>query len=116
MTPTDLITAFFAVGQRLAGQIQPYALHLLYLLTFIELITIGLTWMMGSDDLAEAPWRILRLIFTSFFAFWWIENAWALGLALIGSFDQIGRNLANAPGGLIPGQFFDVAIRITKIL
>jgi P-type conjugative transfer protein TrbL len=116
MTPKALIDAFFNTGQILADLIQPYALHLLYLLIFIEVCTIGITWMMGSDDVAEAPWRILRLVFSGMFAWWWIQNAWPLGMDLIGSFDQIGRNISNTPDGLSPAQFFDIGLRIAKLL
>jgi hypothetical protein len=116
MTPQQLIDAFFDTGQHLTALVAPYALHLLYLLILVELLTLAIAWMMGSDDPFEFPWRILRLIFTGMFAYWWLINAWTLGLSLIGSFDQIGRNISNTPGGLAPSQFFNVGLRIAKIL
>lgn len=116
MTPQDLIAAFFDSGLHLAAQIAPYSLHLLYLLVLIEILTIALSWMMGNNDPPELLWRICRLIFTGGFSYWWLGSAWALGRDLIGSFDQIGRNIANAPNGLQPSQMFDVWLRIAKIL
>ena len=116
MTPQDLIAAFFDSGLHLAAQIAPYSLHLLYLLALVEIITIGLNWMMGNNDPPELLWRICRLIFTGGFSYWWLGSAWALGRDLIGSFDQIGRNIANTPNGLMPSQMFDVWLRIAKIL
>jgi P-type conjugative transfer protein TrbL len=116
MTPQAFIDAFFNTGQIMAGQVQPYAMHLLGLLVLVEVLTIAITWMMGSDDPPEIAWRIIRLLFYGGFGFWWLTSAFALGTTVIGSFDQIGRNIANAPGGLAPSQFFDIAIRLVKIL
>jgi hypothetical protein len=117
MNPQDLIAAFFNTGQIMAGQIQPYARSLIGLLILVEVLTIAITYMMAdSDNPPAALWAIVRLLFTGGFGFWWIINAWVLGLDVIGSFDQIGRNLGGAPNGLEPSQFFDIAIRITKIL
>lgn len=116
MNPQDLLDAFHDTGLHLASFMAPYSLHLLYLLILTEIITIGITWMMGSDDPPELVWRIGRLIFSGGFAWWWLVNAFPLGTSLIGSFDQIGRIIANAPAGLAPSQFFDVGLRIAKIL
>jgi hypothetical protein len=82
----------------------------------VEIITIGLTWMMNNDDSPELAWRIVRLILTGGFAYWWIENAWALGMTLMGSFDQLGREISNTPGGLTPLSFINVALSIVKTL
>jgi hypothetical protein len=117
MTPQTIITNFFGIGQLLAFQLRPYAMHLLGILILVEIATISVSYMTrGADEPSEAPWQIVRLLFTGGFGFWWLENSWVLGTTLIGSFDQMGRNIAGAPGGLSPSSFFDISIRIIKIL
>lgn len=115
MVPSNILTAYFDMGQRLAGQITPYALHLLYLLLIVETATIGLTYMMGSDDPPELLWRLARLVFTGGFAWWWIVNSWALGLSVLGGFNHIGVALTGNPN-LNPSTFLNVAIELGKIL
>ena len=117
MTPQSIIDAFFNIGELLAGQMQPYAIHLWGLLVLVEIATIAISYMIGdSDNPPAVGWSIVRLLFTAGFGYWWITSSFTLGTTVIGSFDQIGRNLANGPGGLAPSQFFDTAIRIVKIL
>jgi P-type conjugative transfer protein TrbL len=115
MIPSDIFTAYFNMGQILAGKITPYALHLLYLLLIVETVTIGVTYVMGSDDPPELLWRLLRLIFTGGFAYWWIVNSWALGLSALGGFNEIGVALTGNPK-LTPTAFINVAVQLGKIL
>jgi hypothetical protein len=115
MIPSDIFTAYFDMGQVLAAKITPYALHLLYLLLIVETVTIGVTYVMGSDDPPELLWRLLRLIFTGGFAYWWIVNSWALGLSALGGFNEIGVALTGKPN-LTPSTFINVAVQLGKIL
>jgi len=116
MIPSDIFATFRDIGFRAATLITPFSLHLLYLLLLIEVLTIGITWMMGSnDDHPEILWRIVRLLFTGGFAFWWLENAWHLGIVVIGSFDMIGQRLSSQPD-LTPMAFINTAIAIGKTL
>ena len=115
MFPIDIFNAFFNQGQHLAAVTAPYAMHLLYLLLIIETATIAITYMMGSDDLPEIGWRIIRLLFTAGFSYWWLSNTWALGMDVLGSFHMLGQQVSNVRD-LTPSQFFDVGWQIAKIL
>lgn len=115
MTPTNIFTAFYDQGGTLAAQITPYALHLLWLLLFIEVGTIAITWMRGNDDIPDLLWRVVWLLFSSAIAFWWIDNSWALGKIVLGSFNMIGTNITGVPE-LTPSQFLDAASQIFKLL
>lgn len=115
MTPNNIYSAYVAVGQHYAILTQPYALHFLYLLATVELATIGLTYMMGSDDMPELAWRIVRWIFTTGFAFWWIENNWWLAMTVLGSFNQLGSNITGIKD-LTPSGFIAVGTSIGHTL
>lgn len=115
MVPTDIFTAYYNAAQHYAALITPYALHLLWMLGFIETVTIGITHVMDHDDAATLIWRIVRLVFTYFFALWWIENSWYLGLEVLGSFDQLGRDITGQPG-LTPMVFITSATQLAKML
>ncbi len=56
MSPTNIFTAFYDQGGNLAALITPYALHLLYLLLFVEVGTTSITWMRGNDDIPDLLW------------------------------------------------------------
>ena len=75
-SPTDIFTAYFTASQHYSAAVIPYALDLFAGLTLVEVVTVALTYMMNSDDLPELGWRIVRLLFTSGFAYWWIINSW----------------------------------------
>jgi type IV secretion system protein TrbL len=111
----DIYTPYFDASQHWAAVITPYAVHLLYLLLLLEIVTIGLTWMMGSDDPPELLWRLVRLVFTGGFAYFWIYNAWTLGLTVIGSFNELGVILTGQPG-LTPIAFMRSALRLSQLL
>jgi len=111
----NIYTPYFDASQHWAAVITPYAVHLLYLLLLLEIVTIGLTWMMGSDDPPELLWRIVRLVFTGGFAYFWIYNAWTLGLTVIGSFNELGVILTGQPG-LTPIAFMRSALRLSQLL
>src|SRR5713101_2524319 len=116
MNPSDIFTAYFAQGQHLAALVTPYAMHLLYLLVFVEVLTISITYMMGgSENPSELLWQIGRLLFTGGFAYGWLVNCWALGVTVLGSFNQLGQNITGVPG-LTPSAFISVATQICKIL
>jgi hypothetical protein len=115
MTPLNIFTAFYDQGGNLAALMTPYALRLLYLLLFVEVGTIAITWMRGNDDNPDLLWRLVYLLFSSAFAFWWIADSWALGNIVLGSFHLIGQNISGAPD-LTPSQFLDVAGQIFQIL
>jgi P-type conjugative transfer protein TrbL len=112
----DIYTPYFDASQHYTAIITPYAVHLLYVLILLELTTIGLTWMAGSnDDPPEILWRLVRLIFTGGFAYWWIYNAWTLGMIVIGSFNQLGVVLTGQPG-LTAIAFLRSALRLSQLL
>jgi P-type conjugative transfer protein TrbL len=113
--PNDIFTAYFNAAAHYAPLITVYAMHLWWLLTLLELIVIGITWMMGSDDLPEACWRIVRWIFTAGFAYWWIQQSWVLGLTVLGSFNQLGVELTGQPS-LAPMAFIQSATNIAKLI
>lgn len=71
--------------------------------------------MRGNDDLPDLLWRIVYLLFSAGFAFYWITNSWTLGKIVLGSFNSIGQGITHVPE-LTPSQFFDAAIKITKML
>jgi hypothetical protein len=96
VTPLNIFTAFYDQGGNLAALITPYALRLLYLLLFVEVGTIAITWMRGNDDIPDLLWRLVYLLFSSAFAFWWITDSWALGKIVLGSFHLIGQNISGA--------------------
>jgi hypothetical protein len=48
--PSDILDAYRLLGQQLAGQIAPCALHLLYALLTIEVLVIAVTYMLDSDE------------------------------------------------------------------
>jgi P-type conjugative transfer protein TrbL len=115
VNPNDIYTAYFNAGQHYAAVIQPYALHLLGLLILMELVTIGITYMMNSDDMPELCWRICRLVFTSGFAYWWLIQAWTLALIVVGSFDQLGQTLSGL-SNLTPMHILEQAINLCKVI
>jgi TrbL/VirB6 plasmid conjugal transfer protein len=115
MSPINIFTAFYDQGGNLAALITPYALRLLYLLLFVEVGTIAITWMRGNDDIPDLLWRLVYLLFSSAFAFWWISDSWTLGKIVLGSFHMIGQNISGAPD-LTPSQFLDIAGQIFQIL
>ena len=115
MPPSTIFTNFFAIGERLAGAVAPYSLRLLWLLGLIELVTIAITYMMESDNPSEIGWRIVRLGFTFGFAWWWLTNAWTLGITVLGSFDAIGQGVTGL-SGLNPSQFWAASWGIFKLL
>ncbi len=115
MSPTNIFTAFYDQGGNLAALITPYALHLLYLLLFVEVGTTSITWMRGNDDIPDLLWRLVYLVFSTAFAFWWITDSWTLGKIVLGSFHMIGQNISGAPD-LTPSTFLDVAGQIFQIL
>jgi type IV secretion system protein VirB6/type IV secretion system protein TrbL len=115
MNLEDIFTPYFQGAQHYVGVITPYALHLLYLMFLVEVITIAITYMMGSDDPPELLWRIIRLIFTGGFGYYWIVNAWALGLTVLGSFDQLGVILTGQPN-LTPMAFIKTALRLSELI
>ena len=115
MNPTNVFTTFFNQGGNLAALITPYALHLLYLLLFIEVGTIAITWMRGNDDVPDLLWRVVYLLFSSAFAFWWITNSWTLGKIVLGSFHMIGQDITGVPD-LTPSKFLDVAGQIFHLM
>jgi hypothetical protein len=115
MKPINIFTTFYDQGGQLATQITPYALHLLWLLIFVEVATIAITWMRGNDDISDLLWRVVYLLFSSAFAFWWIDNSWALGMTVLGSFHMLGQNITGVPE-LTPSQFLDVAGQIFQLL
>jgi hypothetical protein len=86
VTPLNIFTAFYDQGGNLAALITPYALRLLYLLLFVEVGTIAITWMRGNDDIPDLLWRLVYLLFSSAFAFWWVTDSWALGKIVLGAF------------------------------
>jgi P-type conjugative transfer protein TrbL len=112
---TTIFTAYINAGQHYAALTVPYALDLLKLLVFIELITIGLTYVMDSDDPPVLLWRIVRLLFTSGFAYWWITQAWTLGIIVVGSFNQLGQNLTGLPD-LTPMHFLQIGTNLAKVI
>jgi P-type conjugative transfer protein TrbL len=113
--PTDIFDAYFGASQHYAALITPYAMHLLYALILLEITTIGVSWMMGSDDLPELLWRIVRLVFTGGFAWWWVTNSWNLGLIVLGSFNQLGFDLTGIPG-LTPMALIRTAAHIASMI
>jgi P-type conjugative transfer protein TrbL len=115
MFPTDIYTSYFNAAQHYAAVITPYAQHLVYVLILLELTTIGITWMMGSDDPPEFAWRIVRLAFTGGFALWWVSNSWNLGLIILGSFNQLGFDLTGVPG-LTPMAIIRTAAHISGMI
>ncbi len=115
MTPVNIFTAFYDQGANLATLVTPYSLRLLYLLLFVEVGTIAITWMRGNDDIPDLLWRLVYLVFSTAFAFWWITDSWTLGKIVLGSFHMIGQNISGAPD-LTPSQFLDVAGQIFQIL
>lgn len=115
MNPTNIFTAFYDQGSRLAAQMAPYAIHLLWLLLFVEVATTAITWMRGNDDIPDLLWRVIYLLFSSAFAFWWITDSWTLGTIVLGSFHMIGQNISGT-SDLTPSQFLDVAGQIFQIL
>jgi P-type conjugative transfer protein TrbL len=114
-SPVDIFTAYFNAAQHYAPLITPYALRVWFSLTLIELITISLTWMMGSDDPPEILWKLVRWIFLAGFAYWWITNSWTLGLTVLGSFNQLGVDLTGQPN-LAPMAFIHTATSLAKML
>ncbi len=115
MNPTNIFTAFYNQGGNLAALITPYSLRLLYLLLFVEVATIAITWMRGNDDIPDLLWRVVYLLFSTGFAFWWITNSWTLGKVVLGSFHMIGQNISGVPD-LTPSSFLDVAGQIFNTL
>jgi hypothetical protein len=115
MTPTNIFTTFYNMGGTLAAQMTPYSLNLFYFLILVEIATISITWMRGNDDIPDLLWRIVYLLFTSAFAFWWITDSWTLGKTVLGSFNSIGENITHVPM-LTPSQFFDATVQIVKML
>jgi hypothetical protein len=115
MSPLNIFTTFFNQGANLAALIIPYSLHLLWLLIFVEVAAIAITWMRGNDDIPDLLWRLVYLLFSSAFAFWWIDNSWTLGKIVLGSFHMIGQNISGA-ADLTPSQFLDIAGQIFQIL
>ena len=115
MVPLNIFTTFFDQGGNLAELITPYALRLLYLLLFVEVGTIAITWMRGNDDIPDLLWRVVYLLFSSAFAFWWIDNSWTLGKIVLGSFHMIGQNITGVPD-LTPSKFLDIAGEIFQLL
>ena len=115
MVPLNIFTTFFDQGGNLAELITPYALRLLYLLLFVEVGTIAITWMRGNDDIPDLLWRVVYLLFSSAFAFWWIDNSWTLGKIVLGSFHMIGQNITGVPD-LTPSKFLDIAGQIFQLL
>lgn len=115
MKLVDIFTAYFQASQHYVVLITPYALHLWWLLMVLELATIGITWMMGSDDPPELLWRVARWIFTGGFAYWWIVNAWPLGITILGSFNELGVNLTGMPN-LAPYTFLKTALRMCELI
>ena len=114
-SPTDIFTAYFTASQHYSAAVIPYALDLFAGLTLVEVVTVALTYIMNSDDLPELGWRIVRLLFTSGFAYWWIINSWTLGLTVLGSFNQLGVELTGQPS-LAPIAFIHTATAIAKML
>jgi TrbL/VirB6 plasmid conjugal transfer protein len=115
MVPLNIFTTFFDQGGNLAELITPYALRLLYLLLFVEVGTMAITWMRGNDDIPDLLWRVVYVLFSSAFAFWWIDNSWTLGKIVLGSFHMIGQNITGVPD-LTPSKFLDIAGQIFQLL
>lgn len=115
MTPDHIFAIFRLIGQNLTTLITPYALHTLFLLGLIELITVGVTYIMDSDNPGLLAWRIVRLVFSYGFAYWWLQQSWTLGLYVIGSFDSLGQHLSGQPN-LSPMTFVHTTISIAKLL
>jgi type IV secretion system protein VirB6/type IV secretion system protein TrbL len=115
MNLENIFLPYFQGAQHYAAVITPYALHLLYLMACLEAVTIAITYVMGSDDPPELLWRILRLLFTTGFTYWWIINAWTLGLTVLGSFDQLGVILTGQPN-LTPMAFIKTALRLSELI
>jgi TrbL/VirB6 plasmid conjugal transfer protein len=116
MNPTNIYSAYFAVGQQYAALIRPYALTLVGSLILLEIATISITYMLGDSDNPPAVlWSIVRLAFSGGFSFWWLVNAWTLAVTVVGSFDQLGQNLTGIPN-LTPMQFLETGSSIAKII
>ena len=115
MVARDILSTYAATGLHFAAVVTPYSLRLLYLMILVETLTLGITWMMGSDDPREFGWRIVRLVFTAGLAYWWLVNCWTLGVTVIGSFNELGKNITQNPD-LTPANFVDLGVALAKIL
>ena len=78
MTPQNILSAYIAVGQHYADLTR----HTHYTCSIYSRVSRWLpsdiTYMMGSDDIPELGWRIVRLIFSWGFAYWWISTTGGL--------------------------------------
>jgi len=115
MTPGDILAAYVATGHQYADLTRPYALHLIYLLSLLELATLAITYILDQGDLSAWAGRLVRWIFTTGFAYWWIQNSWWTATIVLGSFNQLGENITGQPD-LTPGGFIAIATNIGKIL
>src|SRR5262249_40453244 len=57
MMARTILSTYAAQGQHFAALVTPYSLRLLYLMILVEILTLGITWMMGSEDPPEFAWR-----------------------------------------------------------
>jgi type IV secretion system protein TrbL len=116
MNFNDIYAAYFNAGRHYAILTQPYAIDLLGSLTLLEILTIALTYMIGDSDKPPAVlWSTVRLVFTSGFSYWWITQAWTLGLIIVESFYQLGQNLTGM-GNLTPMLFLTTGLNIIKTI
>src|SRR5215472_14521085 len=115
MTPGDILAAYVATGHQYADLTRPYALRLIYLLSLLELATLAITYILDQGDLSAWAGRLVRWIFTTGFAYWWIQNSWWTATIVLGSFNQLGENITGQPD-LTPGGFIAIATNIGKIL
>src|SRR5215469_4496769 len=97
MTPGELLAAYVHTGHQLTVLVTPYALHLWYFLSILELAALSLNYMTEQDSVAGLFSRGMRFIFMAGFAYWWIQNAWTLATTVLGSFDQLGQAITGIP-------------------
>ena len=115
MLPSDIFRAYYDAAHHYAAAITPYALRFWFLLTFIELTTLFVTHVLDSQEPSNLVRRLVRLVLTSWFAYWWITNSWSLGMIVLGSFNELGSVITGVPG-LTPLVMLHAAASIAKIL
>jgi P-type conjugative transfer protein TrbL len=115
LNPNATVQLLINAAERLTGLMMPYMLDLFYMLVLLEIVVIGINHITAEDNPESLIWGFVRLGFRAGFVWYWLQNAWALGTTIIGSFDMLGSQITGIPH-LDPVTLYNVGLQIAGIV